>query len=184
MKDGDTMIKAVICDFETTGLLKPKRAPITQQPYIIEVGIYRTDTQKAISQLINPGKPLPPKITKITGITDGDLKDKPSFIEFFPEIVGIFSGTDYFIAHNAPFDKGVLFHNLARTTCDNFPWPKHTICTVQQYKHILGKWPKLTELYAATFQRPLQQTHRALDDVMALYEILTEKKFFEKLEKA
>jgi len=56
------------------------------------------------------------------------------------------------------------------------------ICTVQEYHHLFGKRPKLTALYEHIIGRPLAQTHRALDDAMAVFEILDKDNFFVKME--
>jgi hypothetical protein len=42
----------------------------------------------------------------------------------------------------------------------------------------MGKRPRLVELYERIIGRPLMQTHRALDDAMAVYEILLKDDFF------
>lgn len=185
---------SIIFDTETTGLLKPAAIPLEQQPKIIELGALKVDGDKIIgelSQLIDPEEPLTAIITKITGIKDEDLADKPPFYEYFPLLVDFFEGTDMLICHNAFFDTGMLKNEISRlsfeTSNENvrcaikFPWPAETICTVQEYKALLGKWPKMTELYEKIIGKPLAQTHRALDDCKALHEILVADKFFDKI---
>lgn len=174
----------IIFDVETTGLPKPGVAPLAQQPKIIEFGALWIQNGKVIkrfNQLINPGIPLPTKITKITGITDYALRDEPSFEEVLPKIVKFFKGTDVLIAHNASFDTRLLKFELARLNYKKFPWPKETICTVQEYQARMGKWPKLTELYANVMGEELKQTHRAIDDCIALHEILVQDNFYERI---
>jgi hypothetical protein len=61
---------------------------------------------------------------------------------------------------------------LARLNELEVPWPEIELCTVGLHKDDWGRNPKLIELYAATMGKPLAQTHRALDDVMALVEII------------
>ena len=46
--------------------------------------------------------------THIHGITWENVKDKPRFDEVWPKIQKFISSADYLVAHNAPFDKGVL----------------------------------------------------------------------------
>ncbi len=174
-------MKAIILDTETTGLLQTGR-PLEAQPQIIEIGAMRVEDEKVLSQLINPGCPLPDIIKKITGIKDEDLVNKPTFKEFLPKLIEFFQDIDMLICHNAPFDVGMLRNELMRAWCLDFPWPKTTICTVQEYKALMGKWPKMTELYKKVMGKPLDQKHRALDDVIALNEILTKDKFFKKVD--
>lgn len=55
--------------------------------------------------LRDPGKPIPPEITKLTGITDADVKGKSlsqNVLRSFAE------GAQIHVAHNAQFDKGFL----------------------------------------------------------------------------
>lgn len=186
-------MRSIILDVETTGLLKPAATPLDKQPQIIELGALYIDDDssviRTISQLIDPGMPLPEIITGITGITDEQLKGKPKFAECLPLFIEFFKGADNLIAHNAPFDTGMLHNELRRVpwihedeSMDNcFPWPKETICTIQEYKAMVGKWPKLTELYQKIIGEPLEQTHRALDDCVALHKILVKDDFFEKI---
>lgn len=46
--------------------------------------------------------------TYIHGITWEDVRSKPTFAELWPEIAPLFDGADFLVAHNAPFDRGVL----------------------------------------------------------------------------
>ena len=94
----------VVFDFETTGF----NAGGTDS--IIEVGAVKIKNGEILErydELINPGRPLPPKITELTNITDEMLKDKDNeetaikrFIEWF--------GDCPMVAHNAKFDVSFL----------------------------------------------------------------------------
>ncbi|MCK5018814.1 MAG: 3'-5' exonuclease [Candidatus Peribacteraceae bacterium] len=190
-------MKSIILDTETTGLPQ-KNAPLEMQPHIIEIGAIFIDDSGAItrtiSQLLNPGDKiyddkiktytnrLPAIITKVTGIVDEDLVGKPTFKEFLPILSTFFIGADALIAHNAQFDVKMLENELRRSEVVGFEWPVQTICTMHEYKHLLsGKWPKLIQLYEKIMRKKLEQTHRALDDCMAVREILVEDKYFEKI---
>ena len=169
----------IIFDLETTGLLAPSCSPLEKQPKIIEIGAYNVTNEDSISQLINPNEKLVPKITKITGIKDEELLGKPTFKDFLPTLAAFFQGSKTVIAHNAPFDCGVLRVELERCGDLDFPWPKRTVCTVQEYRAKFGYRPKLGQLYKKLTGEKLNQTHRAIEDVMALYEALKQDKFFE-----
>lgn len=176
-------MKAIIFDTETTGLLMPKTAPLEKQPHVIELGALVVDANgpvRELSQLINPGVEITAEITKITGITNEQLQGQPTFAEFLPQLKEFFTDTQILIAHNAPFDKGILTYALARAECEDFPWPEQVVCTVQEYTPQFGKRPKLLELYEKITGSPLMQTHRALDDVKALHACI-EKDGFLKL---
>lgn len=177
-------MKAIIFDTETTGLLLPSTAPVEKQPRIIELGALVCSESAILgelSQLLDPQVEITAEITKITGLTNDDLKGKPTFKEFAPQLADFFRGADYLICHNAPFDVGMLKNDLKRAGIEDFPWPETIICTAQEYTPMMGKRPKLLALYEKVIGVPLAQTHRALDDAMAVYEVLTKDKFFEQL---
>jgi DNA polymerase III epsilon subunit-like protein len=172
-----------IFDTETTGLLKPDVSDLDQQPRIIEFAISIQDRQYNIVEdhvwLINPGIEISEEITKITGITNDDLHDKPSFIEVLPEIIAVLRRLDRIIAHNCPFDHQMLINELKRIGQEfKFPYPPEWICTVQLAQELIyGRRARLIELYKDTMGKELEQTHRALDDVHALADVVRERRW-------
>jgi DNA polymerase III epsilon subunit-like protein len=175
------MTTYLVFDTETTGLPLPSVMPLDKQPRIIEFGAALVRDGKVVDSVdfvINPGMPLPEVITKITGLTDADLEDAPPFGDMLPAIRELFEQADVLVAHNAEFDTTLLKFELKRLGVEEFPWPKETLCTVQEFTHRFGRRPKLTELYEHSLGKKLEQTHRALDDVMALVEVLNKEEFW------
>ena len=94
----------VVFDFETTGF------NAGGADSIIEIGAVKIKNGEILEkydELINPGRPLPTRITEVTNITDEMLKDKDNeenavkrFIEWF--------GNCPMVAHNAKFDVSFL----------------------------------------------------------------------------
>ena len=94
----------VVFDFETTGF------NAGGSDSIIEVGavkIFNGEIIDRFDELIDPGRPLPAKITEITNITDEMLKGKDNeetvikrFIEWYGDLP--------MVAHNAKFDVSFL----------------------------------------------------------------------------
>jgi DNA polymerase III epsilon subunit-like protein len=166
----------IVFDTETTGLTLHPDAPVIKQPKIIEFGAVLLDMKGKVVEecniLLNPREKLDPVITKITGLTDADLEDAATFEEALPQIRRIFSEAHTVFAHNLPFDKALVRGELARINCLDFAWPRNEFCTVGLYKEQWGRNPKLLELYERVVGEPLAQTHRALDDVMALVKII------------
>lgn len=167
---------ALIFDVETTGLVKHPRSKDSVQPRVIEWGGVLYDTaKKAVVRehhvIINPKQPLEPIITKITGLTDDDLADQPEFHEVLGPLREMFSAADALVAHNLPFDHTLMELELARCGEEDWPWPRRNVCTVQEHAEEWGRRPKLLELYHHYTGEPLAQTHRALDDVMALVKV-------------
>lgn len=167
----------IVIDWETTGLPLHPDAPVSKQPKAIEFGGVLVDPTtgeivRELSQLINPGELISAEITKITGITNEQLVDQPTFMEFLPQLREFFTGTTCAVAHNLPFDKSILMFELKRHGITDFPWPQQEFCTVGAYKEQWGRNPRLIELYPAVTGKPFEQKHRALDDVRHLVEIV------------
>lgn len=165
----------VLLDFETTGLILPSSSDLALQPRIIEVGALKVDDDMRvvgeISELIDPQQMISDEITKITGITQSELNGKRKVEELIPELAEFFVGVHTLVAHNLAFDRDMLYFELLRTGWERrFPFPPNQVCTVDSTMHIKGRRMKLTELYQHTQNKPLAQTHRALDDVKALFE--------------
>lgn len=178
------MMMIVIFDTETTGLTLHPDADLDRQPRIIEIGAVLMSAEDGtvvdeLSRLVNPGMPLDEAITKITGLTDADLADAPSWAETLPFVSEFFARAALVVAHNLPFDRAMIFNEHARLRraglmVPDFPWPAAELCTVSAFAEEWGRGPRLLELYEDVFGRPLAQTHRALDDVKALAEIVRE----------
>jgi DNA polymerase III epsilon subunit-like protein len=166
----------LIFDTETTGLVLHPSAKDEMQPHIIEWGGLLVDGHGnelgELNVLINPGIPLPERITKITGIKDEDLIGQPLFAEVMGQIREMFSRAEVLIAHNLPFDSNMMKLELARVgLLADWPWPRTNVCTVQEHAEEWGRRPKLTELYEMYMGKKFEQSHRAIDDVRALKEI-------------
>ncbi|NCB06038.1 MAG: PHP domain-containing protein, partial [Clostridia bacterium] len=99
----------VVLDFETTGL----SATVDR---IIEIGAVKLVDGvivEELSLLCDPGVPLKPKITEITGITDLMLRGKETPAQGVEKLLD-FIGDSPIAAHNAPFDVGFLQAECAR----------------------------------------------------------------------
>jgi DNA polymerase-3 subunit epsilon len=170
----------ILYDCEADGLLKASAIPLEQQPRILEIGLLIVDDSKKKmpvmaewNTFVNPGRPVPDEVVKITGITDAMVKGAPTFAALYGSLVQLFLGQKAIVAHNLPYDRGVLAGELQRIgKLTQFPWPPNHICTCETTEHLEGKYLKQEVLYERVTGRPAQQTHRALDDVKQLYEIV------------
>lgn len=91
--------KLIFLDVETTGL-------DGYRDRIIEIFLLSLSKSGEVAQyetLINPQRPLPERITEITGLTDADLQDAPLESEVAPAIRE-FIGMGTPVGHNLPFD--------------------------------------------------------------------------------
>lgn len=168
----------VVFDTETTGLTLHPDAPLSKQPKVIELGVALVDRRgqvvETLSQLVHPGEAITDEIVKITGITNADLVGAPTFRECLGPLRHVFAQGAAVFAHNLPFDRAMMRNELARIDCLDFPWPSREYCTVGMHSHLWGRNPKLTELYEWAMGKPLPQSHRALDDVLKLTEVVVE----------
>lgn len=168
-------MKTIVFDTETTGLPLHPSAPDERQPRIIEFACVLLDDDNAVideyETLIFPGCKLPAEITKITGITDDDLRGQPIWVAVMDEIKRRFAAADRMVAHNLPFDTRLVQMELDRHGIKRWPWPQHQVCTVQEWYEHYGYRPKLINLYEDLTGEPFEQKHRALDDVMKLAEV-------------
>ena len=170
----------IIFDTETTGLPAPAATPLDKQPRIIEFGAIKysdddpTQELARMSFLCNPGSlPLPEIITKITGLTDADLKGQPRFPAFYGELCDFFLGERTLIAHNIAFDINLLRFDLSRMNkAYAFPWPPNQICTVDATMSIRRHRLKLNALYEMATGNPMVEAHRAILDVEALHVVV------------
>jgi len=109
----------VVVDVETTGWLD-EAAGIT------EIGAVRLRAgapAAEFSALVNPGTPIPPDITCLTGITDAMVARAPAIGEVLPGFLDFARG-GIMVAHNAPFDIGFL--TAACLDC-GVPWPPSVV---------------------------------------------------------
>lgn len=164
-----------VFDTETTGLPSHFKSPLSQQPRIIEFAGIITDGKEVIDTLefiCNPGIAIEEIITKITGLTNEDLKDKPPFSNFINSLKNFFKKSNAGITHNLSFDKGMLEYDLKRCELSmmDIAWPVLELCTVEQTFPMYGKRVKLIDLYNMHGGDYVQK-HRALDDVMILHEV-------------
>ena len=100
----------VCFDFETTGLS-------SKYNRIIEFGATRFEKGMIVDTIdffINPGRPIPKKITEMTRITDDMVKNAPGEKEIISKIKDFIKGS-ILVSHNAEFDIGFLNEALLRS---------------------------------------------------------------------
>lgn len=173
-------MEALVFDFETTGLNLHPNARVALQPRAIEFAGLLIDADGEehgeLSFLCHPGKQITVEITKITGITNEDLASAHPFSRWLPRLRELFAAADILVAHNLPFDHDIMSRELATAhALEDWPWPKHNLCTAQLHEPLWGRRPRLVELYESVVGTKYVQTHRALDDVRALARIVHER---------
>ena len=101
--------KYIILDTETTGL------EVEQGHRVIEIGAVllndRKKSEEHFHSYLNPERLIDEEATKVHGISNQDLEDKPLFQEIAEEFLEFIQGSTLVI-HNADFDVGFLNNEL------------------------------------------------------------------------
>lgn len=167
-----TYKKALIFDFETTGLS-------AYNDQIIEIGALslnlvdgRFQIQDELSCLVKASKPLPPKITEITNITDEMLaKEGITEEEAYKQLKKMYDKDTLLIAYNIQFDLGFLKALFRKFENPSFIILNDILDIMAVYKD-RHKYPHRLENAVETYGVEMKSTHRALDDVKATYAVL------------
>lgn len=151
----------VAFDLETTGL-NARTEAITEFGAAI---FRRGEVVAEFKEFVNPGRPLSPQITQLTGITDEMLKDAPGIEVILPKFLE-FCGDRPLAAHNASFDIGFLLAACRRCGIEYEPTYLDTLILAQKLLPRLGKH-KLN-IVADALSLPEFRHHRALDDALTV----------------
>jgi len=155
----------VVVDTETTGCSAARSR-------VIEIAAVRVSAGAIADRfetLIDPGCPIPPMITRLTGITRHSVLGQPTFEQAAPGFLE-FVGDAVLVAHNASFDRGMLDAELSRTFNRRLRSP--FLCTVRLGRLLVPGLPSYRlDALAAHFHVLIANRHRALGDAEATAEI-------------
>ncbi len=158
----------VVVDLETTGG-SPASCEIT------EIGAVKVRGGERLGEfqtLVNPGVPIPPFISVLTGISDAMVGDAPRLGMALPAFLE-FAGDSVLVAHNAPFDIAFLKAACAATGRE---WPGNRVLdTARLARQVVTRDEapncKLASL-ARLFRATTTPDHRALSDARATVDVL------------
>ncbi|WP_214413775.1 DEDD exonuclease domain-containing protein [Sphaerisporangium fuscum] len=158
----------VVFDLETTGGSSAEHA-------ITEIGAVKVRGGEVLGEfatLVDPGRPIPPFITVLTGITDVMVTAAPRIEQVLPSFLEFIRGTTL-VAHNAPFDVGFI---KAGCQAHGYPPPANPVVdTADLARRVLTRDDvpncKLSTL-ARVFRSTTEPCHRALADAKATVDVL------------
>lgn len=156
----------VFFDLETTGI-----NIVTDR--IVEISylkIFPDGSEEQKTYRINPEMPIPDKSTAIHGITDDDVKDKPTFKEFAKTFSKILEGCDLGGFNSNKFDIPLLAEEFLRADVD-FDFKKRRFVDVQVIFHKMEK-RTLAAAYKFYCGKELEGAHGAAADIRATYDVL------------
>ncbi len=163
----------VVVDLETTGL-EPEKDEI------IEIGAIRFKDGKEVEtfeKLINPGRPISDFITRLTGISDEDVKNAPKIQDVFFELER-FLGDAPIVGHQVNFDVSFIEYHYRKMYKEFSDWDNKS----RRFKYVKNR--RLDTLFlariflpfsdslklgavAAYFNHPIENAHRAVEDARA-----------------
>jgi DNA polymerase-3 subunit epsilon len=159
-------LEFAVVDTETTGGSSSHGHRLT------EVAVVRVRGGRVtgrFSTLLNPERPIPPMITRLTGITDAMVGSAPRFEAVAGPLLD-FLGDSVLVAHNAPFDRAFLDAELRRAFNRRLLSP--FVCTVQLARRVVpGLASYRLDTVASHFGVRIADRHRALGDAEATGEI-------------
>jgi|YNPNPStandDraft_1061719.scaffolds.fasta_scaffold10509_3 DNA polymerase-3 subunit epsilon/ATP-dependent DNA helicase DinG len=157
----------VALDLETTGL-------DAERDSIIEVGAVKFRGKEVLgtwSSLVNPSRPIPYRITQLTGLRDEDVQNAPALKSVLPDLVQ-FVGNAPIVGHSVQFDLEFLARQGVLTNVE-------AIDTFELASILVPHAPRYSlEILAQTLGVPATVHHRALDDAktaMDLFNMLVER---------
>ena len=161
----------IILDTETTGLNH-------KSDEIIELAMLRVTPEGCVKEYdefikLSPGRVLAPEITQLTGITPEMLEiqgiSKASAAEALAEMMSL--SKPLIVAYNTQFDIGFLYYLLLSNGRDEVLKNIKLFDAMTVYKDRRPFPHKLCNAIEA-YCLDAQNSHRAIDDTLATYELL------------
>ena len=155
----------IFLDLETTGMSAAEER-------ITEIGLVEVVDGEFVSswsQLVNPGRTIPPFIQSLTGISDEMVEDAPTFGELAPDLYARLQDK-ILVAHNARFDYGFLKSEFARLDLADRP---RVLCTVKLSRKLFPEHRSHSlDSLIARHGLICSARHRALGDAEVLWDFM------------
>ena len=159
----------VVFDLETTGLdLVNDR--------IIQISFIKVlpdGKEERENIFINPEKPIPTEVTQLTGISDKDVTDAPTFRQKAKELADRFTGCDFAGFNSNRFDVPMLAEEFLRAGVD-FDFSKRRLIDAQNIYHKMER-RNLAAAYKFYCGRKMEEdfeAHKADQDTEATWRVL------------
>lgn len=135
---------------------------------LTEIAIFLYDGRKVIDKftsLINPERPIPPYVQKLTGISNEMASKAPLFKDICGKIMEM-TKNSFFVAHDCKFDYDFIKAEFKKCGYHNFKMPR--LCTLNLSQLLFPEVPfySLGKL-CKSLEIPIQARHRAEGDAYA-----------------
>lgn len=153
-------------DLETTGVN-------VAQDRIVEISIIKLNpdgSEETLTELVNPGIPIPKESAEIHGITDEKVADKPTIKELAPKIIDFIGDADLSGYNCLKFDVPLLMEEFIRNEVD-FSMKNRKVVDVQNIFHKMEQ-RTLVAAYKLYCNGDLTDAHSAEADTRATLEVL------------
>ncbi len=140
---------------------------------VIEIAVAVLDGDRptlAFESLVDPGTPIAPVVTRLTGITDAAVRLAPPFARIADAVLDALAGA-VFVAHQARFDWTLLCAELDRARGLLLAGPR--LCTVRLARRLLPDVARRNlDALAHHFGFEIAGRHRAGPDALAAAQVL------------
>lgn len=156
-----TKARLIALDFETAGYAKDSACAI---------GMVKIENSSITDSFYSLIKPPNSRIyfTEVHGLTWNDLKNAPTFLELWNDIYTFTKDAQGFIAHNAPFDRGIYYGTSQKYEIPIEPLP--FFCTLKAARKQFCL-PKNRLSHVCAFLNIDLDHHNALSDAYAAAKI-------------
>ena len=155
----------VFFDLETTHL----DVNIARIVEIALVKLFPDQTTESFLTRINPGIPIPIETTRIHGINNFDIMDKPTFREIAVDIQSFIKDCDLAGYNLITYDLPVLTNEFKRAGSEFSTEQVYVVDVMKIFK--MKERRNLTAAYRFYCQKELEGAHSALKDTQATLEI-------------
>lgn len=157
----------VVVDVETTGGRPQAGDRITEFAAVV---VRDGSIAESYETLVNPDRPIPPWITRLTNISWDMVREAPRFRDVCDKVLDIVGG-HVFAAHNARFDWGFVAMEVERATGRTLTGRQ--LCTVRLARRLLPQLRRRSLDYVADhYNVNIGARHRAMGDALATAHVL------------
>jgi len=155
----------VFFDLETTGT-RINTDKIVDMSFL---KIHPNGKEEILSTLINPQIPIPPESTKVHGITDKDVKDKPTFKQYGEKVKKFLNDCDIGGFGVKRFDLPLLEAEFSRNNIKFTSHDRKILDSMIIYHELEPR--DLEAAYKRYCNKELEHVHKSIIDTKASFEV-------------